>query len=158
MTDLARHDFTRSLLTLLKETFEQSGSAYLDKGAALFQTLDALTPEAASRTQCAGVPTIAAHCAHLAYYVRVVRSGISGREEPADWPSSWQPQQVDDREWDELKAGVRREYESLIETVENLESWGDQEVGDAMATVAHTAYHLGAIRRALRSLEPVTPP
>ena len=127
---------------------------YLDRGAALFQTLDALTAEAASHAPRAGFPTIAAHCAHLAYYVRVVRSGMTGREEPADWPSSWRLQQVDDREWDELKARVRREYESLIETVENLESWGHQEVGDAMATVAHTAYHLGAIRRVLRTLEP----
>ena len=154
MTDIARRDFTKNLLTLLKETFEQSGSVYLDRGTALLQTIDALTAEAASRTPRAGAPTIAAHCSHLAYYVRVVRSCVTGREEPADWPSSWRLQQVGEREWEELKASVRREYESLIDTVENLESWGDQQVGDAMAIVTHTAYHLGAIRHALRSLEP----
>jgi hypothetical protein len=44
------------------------GSVYLDRGAGLFQTLDTLTAEAASHVPCAGGQTIAAHCAHLAYY------------------------------------------------------------------------------------------
>jgi hypothetical protein len=152
MPDIAQHAFTDNLFTLFKETFEAGGSVYLDKGAGLFQTLDALTPQEASHVVRAGVPTIAAHCAHLAYYVRVNHDCAMGREPPMDWPSSWQPQQVEDREWEELKGRVRREYRALIETLEGLESWNEQQVADSMAIVAHTAYHLGAIRHALRSL------
>ena len=40
MTRLAQQDFTNNLFRLLKETFEEGGSVFLDKGAGLFQTLD----------------------------------------------------------------------------------------------------------------------
>jgi hypothetical protein len=147
--------FTKSLFILLKETFEgpsDSGSMYLEKGTGLFQTLDTLTAEAASRAPRAGGPTIAAHCAHLSYYVRVINNDAMGREQQVDWPSSWRLQQVGDREWDELKGNVRHEYRALIERLERLETWGDQEAGDGVTIVAHTAYHLGAIRHAVKNL------
>jgi hypothetical protein len=75
LTPIAPHDFTNNLFKLLKETFEgpppEGGSAYLDKGSGLFQTLEGITAEAASRPPAPGAPTIAAHCAHVGYYVRV---------------------------------------------------------------------------------------
>lgn len=75
---------------LLKETFEgPGGNTYLDKGAGLFQTLDALTAKGASHVPYVGAQTIAAHCAHLAYYVRVNHEGMMGREQRLDWPASW---------------------------------------------------------------------
>ena len=154
MADTTQHVFAKNLLLLLKETFEgPGGSIYLDEGAGLFQTLQALTAAAASQVPCAGGHTIAAHCAHLAYYVRLNHNSAMGREQQGDWASSWRPQQVGDREWEELKRSVRREYSALIETLESLHTWGEQQVGDTMAIVAHTAYHLGAIRHALKNLE-----
>jgi hypothetical protein len=153
MSDIARRDFTTSLFALLKETFEgPGGNAYLDQGAGLFQTLDALTAKEASHVPCVGAQTIAAHCAHLAYYVRANHDSMMGREPRLDWSSSWRPQQVGDQEWEELKDRVRREYAALLETLDSLETWSDQQVGDSMAIVAHTAYHLGAIRHALKNL------
>jgi hypothetical protein len=155
MADITQHDFTKNLVALLKETFEgpspDSGSSYLENGAGLFQTLDALTAEEASHAPCAGATTIAAHCAHLAYYVRVNHNYAMGREQQVDWPSSWRLQQVGDREWEELKASVRREYGALIETLNSLETLGSREVGEITPIVAHTAYHLGAIRHALKN-------
>jgi hypothetical protein len=156
MADITQHEFTKNLIALLKETFEgpsaDSGSSYLENGAGLFQTLDDLTAEAASHAPYAGAQTIAAHCAHLAYYVRVNHNYAMGREQPVDWPSSWRLQQVGDQEWEELKGSVRREYGALIETLENLETCGAREIGEIMPIVAHTAYHLGAIRHALKNL------
>jgi DinB family protein len=153
MADITQDVFTENLFILLKETFEgPGGSAYLDKGAGLFQTLDGVTAEAASRPPCAGGQTIAAHCAHLAYYVRANHHSMMGREQHLDWASSWWPQQVGDREWEELKDRVRREYAALIGMLETLQTWEEQQVGDSMAIVAHTAYHLGAIRHALKNL------
>src|ERR1700730_16836652 len=78
MTQIARQDFTNTVCKLLKETFEDGGSIYLDKGAGLFQTLEAITPEVASRAPVPGAPTVAAHCAHISYYVRVVHNFIVG--------------------------------------------------------------------------------
>src|SRR5262245_30469343 len=131
MTDIAQHDLRKNLFALLKETFEgpspDSGSSYLEEGAGLFQTLDALTAESASHAPHEGAPTIAAHCAHLAYYVRVNHNYAIGQGQDVDWPSSWRLQQVGDQEWEELKGRVRREYEALIETFKSLETWGDRE-------------------------------
>jgi hypothetical protein len=153
MADISQNVFPKNLLLLLKETFEgPGGSVYLDKDAGLFQTLDDLTAEAASHVPYAGGQTIAAHCAHLAYYVRVNHNYAMGREQHVDWASSWRPQQVGDREWEELKGTVRREYAALIETLGSLHTWGEQQAGDSLAIVAHTAYHLGAIRHALKNL------
>ena len=158
MADITQQDFTKNLIALLKETFEgpspNLGSSYLENGAGLFQTLDVLTAEAASHAPYAGAPTIAAHCAHLAYYVRVNHDYAMGREQHVDWQSSWRLQQVGDQEWEELKNSVRREYGALIETLESLETCGAREVGEIMPIVAHTAYHLGAIRHALKNLGP----
>jgi hypothetical protein len=111
-----------------------------------------VTADIASHVPAAGEPTIAAHCAHLAYYVRANHDSVLGREQQLDWPSSWWPQQVGEREWTELKDRVRREYEALRETLARIETWSAQKVGDSMAIVAHTAYHLGAIRHALKKL------
>jgi hypothetical protein len=153
MADILQGDFTEALFALLEETFEgPAGSIYLDKDAGLFRTLDALTADIASRVPAAGEPTIAAHCAHLAYYVRANHDSVLGREQHLDWPSSWRPQQVGEREWEELKERVRREYEALRDTLERLETWSARQMGDNMAIVAHTAYHLGAIRHALKNL------
>jgi hypothetical protein len=153
MADIARHDFTKNLFALLEETFEgPGGNTYLDRGSGLFQTLDALTAESASHVPRVGAQTIAAHCAHLAYYVRVNHNCAMGRQQEVDWPSSWRRQQVGSREWEELKDRVRREYDALIESLESLETWSDQQIGDSVAIVAHTAYHLGAIRHALKNL------
>jgi hypothetical protein len=54
---------------------------YLESGAGLFPTLDTITAEIASREPFPGAPSIAAHCAHLDYYVRVNHSSIVGREQ-----------------------------------------------------------------------------
>ncbi len=81
MNQIAEHDFTTNLFKLLKETFEgppQEGrSAYLDKGAGLFQTLDAVTAEIASRSASPG-------CSHHRGALRprqVLRGGA--------WRLSW---------------------------------------------------------------------
>jgi uncharacterized damage-inducible protein DinB len=157
MADIAERDFTENLFKLLRETFEgppaEGGNAYLDKGTGLFQTLERVSSEAASTPPFAGGTTIAAHCAHVAYYVRVLHNFMIGEEQTVDWDLSWQVERVDPDEWEALKQDVRRAYDSLRTTLESLNTWGDDEVGDSMAIVVHTAYHLGALRQALRAVE-----
>jgi len=154
MASIDQNTFTTSLLALLRDTFEgpgpDGGSFYLDEGSGLVPTLGSLGARAASRAPEPGAPTIAAHCAHLSYYVFVVGSAMAGRAPKSDWPASWRPDRVDDREWDELREKVKSEYRSLMETVGAVSSWDDGKASDALAILAHTAYHLGAIRRIAR--------
>src|SRR4051812_45434561 len=91
-SQIAQDDFTNNLFKLLTETFDgppiEGGSAYLDKGAGLFQTLGSLSADAASREPTPGSPTIAGHCAHIGYYMRVLHAFAVGLEPELDWPSS----------------------------------------------------------------------
>jgi hypothetical protein len=140
---------------LLKETFEKGGSFFLQKDTALLQTLEAISPEVASREPFPGAPSIAAHCAHLDYYVRVNHAAIVGREIEVDWPSSWQVRSVGDGEWEALKRRLRTGYDDLTASLQSL-PWGEDSACDSMAIVAHTAYHLGAIRQIQRLLAETT--
>jgi hypothetical protein len=153
MTHIAHRDFTETLCKLLKETFEEGGSIYLDKGAGLLQTLEAITPEAASRAPVPGAPTVAAHCAHISYYVRVVYNFIVGQAQQVDWPSSWRVQHVGPDEWEALKCELRSGYDRLKPALESVQAWGEGPLIDSMAIVAHTAYHLGALRQVVRAAQ-----
>jgi hypothetical protein len=159
MSDVAEKDFTESLFTLLKETFEgpppATASAYLDQGGGLFQTVEKLSAEDASRAAFAGAPTIAAHCAHTKFYLDVLGGYIAGSNEHADWKQSWLTQQVGAPEWESLKTELRASYEAVSGALHSVESWGERPVGGALAIMAHTAYHLGAVRQLARMVKSV---
>jgi hypothetical protein len=153
---IAQEDFTNSFFQLLKETFEgpppDIGSAYLDKGGGLFQTLGLLTAEAASTPPWPGAATAAAHCEHLRFYVEALYGMMRGETGRIDWAQSWLVKTVTPTEWDELRENVRRAYTTVAEHLRTVERWGDEEVGDGMAILLHTAYHLGALRQLARAL------
>lgn len=156
MKTVIHEDFTKSFFQLLKETFEgpppEIGNAYLDKGAGLFQTLDQITAEAASISVRPGAPTIAAHCEHARFYVIALFKLMRGATDTIDWNRSWLVQTVTPAEWDGLKERLRQAYTTITEYLQSVEDWGDEEIGDGMAILVHTAYHLGAIRQLVRIL------
>lgn len=147
--------FTKNLFSLLRETFEGpkpgKPSAYLDQNCGLFQTIDGLSAEEASRSVTPGGATIAGHCEHLRFYVGVLLGYMKGPLDNVDWKESWLVSSVTPEEWDALKGELRRSYESLTGSLRAIETWGDEPVGGGMAILAHTAYHLGAIRQILRA-------
>ena len=155
MTTIAREDFTNSLFQLLKETFEgpppETGSAYLDKGAGLFVTLEQVSAEAASVSVRPGAATIAAHCEHVRFYIRALLDLMRGATGKVDWNQSWLVHAVTPAEWGELQEQLRGAYTALTEHLQSVGTWGDEEVGDSMAILVHTAYHLGAIRQLART-------
>jgi hypothetical protein len=157
MGTIRPEDYTDSLFALLKETFEgpppKNPSIYLDAGAGLFQTIDSLTAEAASRVLISGAPTIAAHCAHITFYISVLHQYIRGPLEKVDWRESWIVQNVSGAEWEALKKELRQSYEALMQTLVSIESWGDKPMDGGMAIITHTAYHLGAIRQLTRLIK-----
>jgi hypothetical protein len=153
MKTIAQEYVTNSLFQLLKETFEgppaDTGSAFLDKGAGLFQTLDGLSADEASAPARPGGTTVAAQCEHARFYVVALLAFMRGATEKVDWTQSWLVSTVTPDEWEGVKTGLRQAYEDLTGYLRSVEDWGDDEVGDGMAILAHTAYHLGAIRQLL---------
>lgn len=156
MDQIEKKQFVNSLNYLFKETFEGSpseGSIYLDRGIGVFNTLENLDAQAASNFS--STTTIAAHVEHLRYYLEVLTNFVQGIVQAADWNRSWEKKEVSEEEWESLKTNLRETYESVLTAFENVESWDEDKMSEAMAIVVHTAYHLGAIRQMAKSFEPI---
>ena len=153
MADICREDFVNNLFTFLVETFEgppEPASAYLDRRAGLFDTLGSISAAQASRPVAEGATSIAAQVEHLRYYVEVVEQFMDGRTEKVTWDDSWQVQEVTPEAWSALKRDLKATYDKITKKFEGIDSWEDDEVGDSLAIVVHTAYHLGAIRQMVK--------
>lgn len=149
--------FTSILFDLLDETFENVHGIYLDKGTSLFETLEGITAEEASRATSGRCATLAAQVNHVRFYIDVLEEYMLGtRTEHADWASSWQVGAVTEEQWEGLKTRLRDSYTRVRATMEGFDSWdSDDRVGGAFAIVVHTAHHLGEIRQMLCGIRPV---
>ena len=150
---LQTEHFVESVAYLLRETFEGSPegqpSAYLDRGVGFFNTLDTLSAEQASKTL--GETTIAAQTEHAKFYLDRLCEFIGGRTEPVNWEDSWLIETVNDDEWTALRWTFRSAYENALKCLAGVDSWGTMKAGMAIGLVAHSAYHLGAIRQLAKS-------
>jgi hypothetical protein len=148
-------DFTLNFFDLFKETFEGTGGAsshFIDpKGGALFETLERIIAEIASE-KLAG-SSIAAHVAHTRYYLEILPEFMRDENPKTDWSGSWQQSQVDALEWDALKLSLRAEYENVTQFMRGIQTWDDEMIGGGLSMLAHTSYHLGAIRQLAKILE-----
>ena len=155
MDSIPKQQFTASIAYLFLETFEGSPegqpSAYLDRGIGFFNTLDGLSATDASR-EFAGT-TIAAQTEHAKFYLDRLCEFIDGRTERVNWEDSWLIETVSDAEWDALRQTVRKSYESLLRCLASVDEWTEDRTGMAIGMVAHTAYHLGAIRQIGKSVD-----
>lgn len=146
---ISRTHFVESTAYLIRETFEGSPegqpSAYLDRGVGIFATLAGVSAEAASRHHYGS--TIAAHTEHAKFYLDRLCEYINGRTDPVNWEDSWLIETVNDEEWEALQSSVRKAYENSLRCLAEDRNWSDMQIGMAIGLVAHSAYHLGAIRQ-----------
>src|SRR5687768_18318415 len=151
---ISTQQFAGAVAYLLRESFEGSPegqpSAYLDRGNGFFSTLDALSAADAS-TQFEGT-TIAAQTEHAKFYLDRLCEFINGRTERVNWEDSWLIETVNDTEWDALRDSVKHAYENLLRCLASVEDWSEDRTGMAIGMVAHTSYHLGAIRQIAKAV------
>lgn len=143
--------YKNELVALLVETFEKTGGFYLDPDTSLFDTLDAVTAEQASRHDPSNDETAAGHLYHLTFYLDVLREYTTGaRTGKTDWNESWTVKEVTEDKWDALKADARRGYDDSLELVRTFHGDDAEKfVSGTLAILAHSAFHLGAIRQIL---------
>jgi hypothetical protein len=67
----------------------------------------------------------------------------------ADWNGSWQRTTVTDEQWRGLRDSLREKADTWRKAVAVRSEWDDINAAGALSTIAHTAYHLGAIRQIL---------
>lgn len=152
-------EMVNSLSGLLQEAYGGADSSFFsdaEKGG-LLGTLGELTAEQASRPVVVDSLTIAAHAEHLRWSLANLNATANGAPWNPDWAESWRVRQVDPAEWEALRSALRREYATTLETMRSLGAPDLEPMmfTGAVATIAHAAYHLGAIRATLKaSLEP----
>ncbi len=147
--------FTNNLFALFEETFETHHGIYLDKGTSLFQTLETISAEQASRPVSAHCATLAAQVAHVIFYLEVLEKAIQHQQlGKIDWGDIWKRvEAVTPEEWTSLKTQLEQTYQRLSKLLHGIENWDDDDrLGGALAIIIHTAYHLGEIRQALCTL------
>jgi hypothetical protein len=114
----------------------------------LLRSLDKLTAaEASALTPTAS--SIAAHVDHLRYGLSLMNRWGNG-EDPfgdADWSASWHKTTVSDQAWQQLRAELREEAAGWLAALRNPRQVDDSELSGMIGSVAHLAYHLGAIRQ-----------
>lgn len=143
----------KSVLILLKETFEKGDGVYLDQGTSLEETLASVTSAEASRALIESGTSVAGHVDHLLFYIRVLNDYMDDKQsEKIDWTESWKCKSVSDSEWDTLRQQLNDDYAKLIRHLNSFSDWNDEHrLGGALGIIAHSAYHLGAIRQKLRA-------
>jgi hypothetical protein len=122
----------------------------LNRGdAGLLASLDRLSAAAASATR-AGGPSIAAHVDHLRYGLSLLNAWARGTPVPwqdMDWTASWRTSVASEAEWQALRDQLRREAAAWAVVLGTPRDVSDIEAGWIAGSVAHLAYHFGAIRQ-----------
>ena len=119
----------------------------------LLRSLAQLSAEQASAIPAGGGGSIAAHVDHLRYGMELVNRWSRG-ENPfadADYSASWRRTTVTTEEWAERVAGLKREAQAWSEALQREREVEETELTGIVSTVAHLAYHTGAIRQIDRS-------
>lgn len=155
MTAAIPHELLwHNLAFLLEETFEgpdrPEGNAYLDREAGWRPTLAGLSAAQASRPVGPDGMTIAAQVGHALLYLETLEAFLAGADPVVDWPGSWRTREVTPEAWDDLRARLLDAYGRLRARLEATTTWDDDSLGDALAILVHSAYHLGAVRQLVR--------
>lgn len=130
------------------------GAFILNTGdVGLLRSLEKLSAAEASRSSQGGA-TIAAHARHLTYGISLMNRWVREGGNPfadARWDEAWTTSTVDAHAWAEIR---RQLAEATTEWLRHLETPREAiavELNGMVASIAHLAYHLGAIRQIDRS-------
>jgi hypothetical protein len=116
--------------------------------AGLLASLERLTAAAASTAR--GGASIVAHVDHLRYGLSLLNLWARGEAPPwpaMDWTASWRRDVVSEGEWRALRDALRREAEAWAGALRAPREVTEVEAGWMAGSVAHLAYHMGAIRQ-----------
>jgi hypothetical protein len=115
----------------------------------LLRSLDKISAAGASRSVNDGA-TIAAHSQHLRYGLSLMNQWASEGGNPfadAKWDEAWKMSDVDAAEWEKIRRGLGDEARRWLQALSSPREATGVEMTGMIASIAHLAYHLGAIRQ-----------
>ena len=119
----------------------------------LLRSLDAVSCTEASCSMNGGA-SLAAHATHVAYGLSLMNRWARDRGDPfadARWDDVWTTTGVTGQQWDDIRAKLHEEAERWMDTLRSPREATSVELQGMIASVAHLAYHLGAMRQISRS-------
>lgn len=130
---------------------DSSGQNFIVNGGdvGLIRSLDNLDAGQAS-TSSNGGATIAAHAQHIRYGLSLMNRWAREGGDPfadARWDEAWKTSRVDQAQWAEIRSGLAAEIDEWLATLDSKTATNDLESAGMISSVAHLAYHLGAIRQ-----------
>jgi hypothetical protein len=148
--------FQRAVSKLLVEVFDgpPTPEAYIvnpdDPG--LLRQLGTISAATASMQPILGKASIASHAHHILFGLSLLNRWLSGDENAfanSDFNESWRRTTVTEEVWRAMRDDLRKEADTWRRAVAERSTWDDMSAAAALSTVAHTAYHFGAIRQVL---------
>lgn len=119
----------------------------------LLKSLQKISESDASHSTNDGA-TIAAHAQHVRYGLSLMNQWATEGGNPfatAKWDEAWKISTVDAATWNEIRDGLRDEAHRWLKTLRTPRKVAEVDLMGMAASVAHLAYHLGAIRQISRS-------
>ncbi|MFA1822403.1 hypothetical protein ACDX78_19950 [Virgibacillus oceani] len=144
-----------SVKSMVKETFEGppvpvKGTWFttVEPNSGIFGVIEKVTYDEASMSVHG--TTLAAHTDHVRYHMWGTNEILeTGKQPEMDWGKSWGLHSVDEQQWNRIQEGLRNEYLMLLESIDAIE--GNELLANVVIpSLAHSAYHLGAIRQMLK--------
>ena len=149
------HAVSRLFSELVDGTGADGSAFILNTGdIGLLRSLDKLPPAEASASTNQGA-TIAAHAQHLRYGLSLMNEWAKDGGDPfanAKWDAAWKVAAVDGPAWDEIRNGLHEEAQQWLETLQSPREITGIELAGMIGSIAHFAYHLGAIRQIGKTL------
>ena len=148
-TSQTASSLTRLFSELVNGTSGSGGFVLNTGDLGLLRSLDKLSATDASRSVNGGA-TIAAHAQHLRYGLSLMNRWAEHGGNPfadAKWDEAWKTGEVDAVTWDEIRRGLRDETTRWNAVLAAPRETSDVELSGIIGSVAHLAYHLGAIRQ-----------
>jgi hypothetical protein len=145
-------DLGNTLPTLFAELVDgaSKSEAYMlnRSDAGLLRSLDKLSATAASAPTPHG-STISAHVDHLRYGLSLMNRWSAGENpfDDADWTASWRRTRVSATQWKQLRDDLASEAHRWLENLGNPREISESELNSVVGSIAHLAYHVGAIRQ-----------
>ncbi|HTI36778.1 MAG TPA: hypothetical protein VL484_04395 [Vicinamibacterales bacterium] len=146
-------DTSQALAHLFAEltlgTSPQAGYVLNRGDVGLLRSLERLSAADASKRVDGGA-TIAAHALHLQYGLSLFNRWADQGGNPfsdAKWDEAWKTAGVDDAAWGAIRDGLHEECTRWLEALKTPREVDEIALTGLMASVAHLAYHLGAIRQ-----------
>lgn len=141
--------FRRVFSELVDGTSPKGGYVLNTGDLGILRSLDKISADDASRAVNGGA-TIAAHTQHLRYGLSLMNEWASQGGNPfanAKWDEAWKMSAVNDAQWQEIRDGLRDEAAEWRQVLNTPRDMSSVEFTGLVGSIAHLAYHLGAIRQ-----------